>query len=87
MKLHLLILFFITALSASAQQNYDASLIPKELLPYASSVVRDDETSVEIKDLDNVIYHYKRAITVLNKNGVDDAEIVIAHNKIYTIKK
>lgn len=86
MKLRLLILFSIAALSASAQQNYDASLIPKELLPYASSVVRNDETSVEIKDLDNVIYHYKRAITVLNKNGVDDAEIVIGHNKMYTIK-
>lgn len=86
MKLRLLILFFITSLSANAQQNYAASLIPKELLPYASSVVRDDETSVEIKDLDNVIYHYKKVITVLNKNGDDDAEIVIWHNKMRTIK-
>jgi len=86
MKLRLLILFFLTALSASAQQNFDASLIPKELLSYASSVVRNDETTVEIKDLDNVIYHYKRAITVLNKNGEDDAQIVIAHNKMYSIK-
>lgn len=86
MKLRLLILFFITSLSANAQQNYAASLIPKELLPYASSVVRDDETSVEIKDLDNVIYHYKKVITVLNKNGDDDVEIIVAHNKFNIIR-
>jgi hypothetical protein len=86
MKLRLLIFFALIGFSASAQQNYDAGLIPKELLPYASSVVRDDETTVEVKDLDNVIYHYKRVITVLNKNGDDDAEIVIDHNKFYTIK-
>jgi hypothetical protein len=86
MKLSLLILFFLTTLYASAQQNYDASLIPKELLPYASSVVRDDETSVEVKDLDNVIYHYKLAVTILNKNGDDMALIQFGHNKNFTVK-
>jgi len=67
-------------------QNYKADLIPKNLLPYASSVVRTDETTVTIKDNDNVTYHVKYAITVLNKNGEDDAEIVLWHNKSRTIK-
>jgi len=72
--------------AANAQQNYDASLIPKDLLPYASSVVRNEEVTMEVKDLDNSVYHIKKAITVLNKNGDDDAHIVIYHDKNDVIK-
>ena len=63
-------------MAASAQNNYDASLIPKDLLPYASAVVRNEEITIEVKDLDNAIYHVKRAITVLNKNGDDVAQLL-----------
>ncbi|WCT14671.1 DUF3857 domain-containing transglutaminase family protein [Mucilaginibacter jinjuensis] len=67
-------------------QSYQADLIPKNLLPYASAVVRTDETIVTIKDNDNVTYHFKHAITVLNKNGEDDAEIYLWHNKNRSIR-
>lgn len=77
---------FILAITANAQTNYDVSLIPKELLPYASAVVRNEEVSYEVKDLDNVIYHLKKAITVLNKNGDDIAHIVIEHDKFNFIR-
>ncbi len=83
------ILFFclIGSFTASkAQQNYDASLIPKELLPYAGAVVRDNEVSIEVKDLDNAVYHVKQVITVLNKNGDNDAHIVVWHDKDRVIK-
>ena len=62
-----LFLLLFLATSGYAQQNYAVSLIPKELLPYASAVVRNEEVSTEVKDLDNTIYHVKTAITVLNK--------------------
>lgn len=78
-------LLFVCALTM-AQANYEASLIPKDLLPYASAVIRNEESSVEVKDLDNVIYHVKRAITVLNKNGDDIAHMVIFYNKNTSIK-
>jgi len=78
---YITIILLICCFTANAQQNYDASLIPKELLPYASSVIRNEETTVEIKDLDNVIYHVKEAITILNKNGDKDAEIELEHGK------
>jgi transglutaminase-like putative cysteine protease len=78
-------LLFVCALTM-AQVNYEASLIPKDLLPYASAVIRNEESSVEVKDLDNVIYHVKRAITVLNKNGDDIAHMVIFYNKNTTVK-
>src|SRR5882757_8129188 len=76
----------LLSVAANAQQNYDASLIPKDLLPYASSVVRNEEVTIEVKDLDNSVYHIKKAITVLNKNGDDDARIVIYHDKNDVIK-
>ncbi len=72
--------------AAKAQPGYEASLIPKELLPYASAVVRDEETTVEVEDLDNVVVHFKSAVTVLNKNGNRFATIAIAYNKSAVIK-
>src|ERR1700689_1796717 len=76
----------ITCTLANAQQNYDASLIPKELLPHASAVIRDKEETVQVEGLDNTIYHIKEAVTVLNKNGDDIAHIVIEHDKSTVIK-
>ncbi|MDR6941325.1 DUF3857 domain-containing protein [Mucilaginibacter pocheonensis] len=73
-------------MAALAQDNYDVSLISKDLLPYASAVVRNKEVSVEVKDLDNTTYHIKTAITILNKNGDDIARIVVWHNKSNVIK-
>jgi hypothetical protein len=86
MRYCFLVLFVVLGLSAHAQQDCSANLIPKELLPYASSVIRHEETTIEIKDVDNVIYHVKKAITVLNKNGAGDANIAIWHNKSRIIK-
>ena len=76
----------ITYTLASAQQNYDASLIPKELLPYASAVIRDKEESVEVEGLGSTIYRIKEAITVLNKNGDDFAHMVVEHDKSTVIR-
>src|ERR1700748_1378976 len=84
-----IILFFcllVSAVISNAQPNYDASLISKGLLPYASAVIRNKEVSIEVKDLDNTIYHIKEAITVLNKNGDDMAHIVVEHDKSNSIK-
>jgi hypothetical protein len=78
--------FIATSTLANAQQNYDASLIPKELLSYASSVVRNEEVTIEVKSLDNTVYHVIKAITILNKNGDEDARIVIYHDKNDVIK-
>jgi hypothetical protein len=79
------LLVLTIALSARAQQNYDVSLIPKELLSHASAVVRNDETTIDVKDVKSVIMHYRSAITVLNKNGDNNARIVLEHDKINRI--
>ena len=85
-KIFTVFYLLIFVVSVNAQQNYNASLIPKDLLSYAKAVIRDKEVNVEVKDLDNTIYHVKEAITVLNKNGDEDARIVIFHNKTRMIK-
>src|SRR5471030_2293751 len=84
----ILVIFCLLASASSlmAQQNYDAGLISKDLLPYASAVVRNKEVTIEVKDFDNTIYHIKEAITVLNKNGDEAAHIVVEHDKANIIK-
>ncbi len=79
-------LLLLTCTSAWAQTNYDASLIPKDLLRYASAVIRNEEITTEVKELDNVSYHVKRVITVLNPNGDNIAHMAIYYDKSIAIK-
>jgi hypothetical protein len=83
-----LVIFCLLLLTtiADAQQNYSVDLIPKELLSYASSVVRNEEISTEVKSADNVIYHKKEAVTILNKNGDHNAHIIIFYDKSDVIR-
>jgi hypothetical protein len=76
----------LLALGAKAQQNYDVSLIPKELMSYANTVIRYSDESVEVRSFNSQLYHIKQAITVLNKNGDRNARILIWYNKSRSIK-
>ena len=69
-----------------AQQAYDASLIAKGLLPYASVVVREQEVTIEVKDPGTTLFHIKQVITILNKNGDGAAAIVVNHDGTHSIK-
>jgi transglutaminase-like putative cysteine protease len=79
------VLLLLVASLANAQVNYDVSLISKELLPYASAVIRDQSVYTEVKD-NNTLYHIKTAITVLNKNGDNIAHIAVWYDKSNVIK-
>ena len=86
MKRLIIILISLVNTGLFAQTNYDASAIPKELLPYASAVIRNEEITVDVKSPDDVITTTKQAITVLNRNGDEMAHIVIEHDKSNVIK-
>ena len=73
-------------LSVKGQANYQVSQIPKELLTRASAVVRSMDLDIHVKDLDDVIYKYKIATTILNKNGDDEGGIYLWYNKSQQIK-
>lgn len=87
MKRIIPILFILlSSITASAQNNYNASLIPKDLLPYASAVVRNEEITTTVNDLDDVTTHVKRVITILNQNGDDAARLYVIYDKITKVK-
>src|ERR1700761_2793294 len=81
MRKALLLLGLLVACAKLFAQNYPANLIPKELLPYANAVVRHEEINTLVEDLSTVTYHVKRVVTVLNKNGEDEAIIKIFYDK------
>ncbi|MCD8739962.1 DUF3857 domain-containing protein [Mucilaginibacter roseus] len=85
-RLLILSLFIACAVTAKAQQNYDVSLIPKQLLPYASSVIRYSDEVVEISDIGAQTRRIKKAITIFNRSGDEDAEILVWHDKNTSIK-
>ena len=76
----------IASINAKAQSAYTAASIPKDLMPYASAVVRNEVVSTEVKSVDNVLYHIKRTVTILNKNGDDEAEVNVFYDKANSIK-
>src|SRR5471030_1385780 len=87
MKHALFIFCLLTGfLYAHAQDNYEAGMIPKDLLPHASSIIRDEQMSIQVEGLDNTIVHEKKAITVLNKNGDGDAVVYFDYDKGRVIK-
>jgi transglutaminase-like putative cysteine protease len=82
-------LFFVSFLSffvGYAQDNYDAELIPATLRSRANATIRNEETVVDMRSPDNVMYSVKQAITVLNKNGENNARLVLFYDKNTSIK-
>ena len=81
MKYYIVGCLIALSITVQGQSKYDVALIPKELLSYASTVVRNSEVRTEVKSFDNTSYYVKKAITVLNAGGDDDAEIVLWYTR------
>jgi len=81
-----LLTIITTVYTANAQQTYEVSAIPKELLSHASAVIRSNDVTIEVKSLSDVICHYRFVVTVLNKNGDDDAEFNLSYDKARQLK-
>ncbi len=81
-----LLFLLISSTIALSQNNYAVSLIPKDLLPYASAVVRNEQVTTTVNDMDDVTYHVKRVITILNSNGDNDAELYVGYDKNTKVK-
>ncbi|RZL44846.1 MAG: DUF3857 domain-containing protein [Pedobacter sp.] len=87
--MRLLSIITFTFLSISvvfAQDNYDAELIPSAMRNRANATIRNEETVVDMRSPENVMYTVKQAITVLNKNGDDNARLVLFYDKNISIK-
>ncbi|MFD2585219.1 DUF3857 domain-containing protein [Pedobacter vanadiisoli] len=76
----------LISVTGFAQDNYDADLIPSNLRNRANACIRNEETTIDMRSPDNVILNVKKAITVFNQNGEDEARLVIYYDKNISIK-
>jgi len=72
--------------ASDAQIQYAEQLIPQALKSRATAVVRDMETTVDMRAPDNVSVFIKKVITVLNTNGDERARLVLGYDKSTAIK-
>ena len=86
MKSWAIIILLLGLVQAAYTQNYSAAAIPKPLLTRAGAVIRNSETVIEVKALDEVFYRKKYAVTILNSSAVDEATIVLSYDKNSSIK-
>lgn len=80
------ILLFFVATNGFCQDNYDVDLIPANLRSRANSCIRNEERIVDMQSPDNVMLNVKKAITVFNENGEDEARLVLYYDKNVSIK-
>ncbi len=80
------LLTFFSLVNCCAQTDYAVDLIPATLRNRANAVIRNEETTVNMLAPNNVSYTVKQAITVLNKNGGDQARLVLFYDKNVAIK-
>ncbi|WP_316829497.1 DUF3857 domain-containing transglutaminase family protein [Pedobacter aquatilis] len=86
MRLTTLLFCLFISLNGFSQDNYDAENIPSALKNRANAVIRNEETLIDMRSPDNVLLSVKKVITVLNKNGEDNARLVLFYDKNTAIK-
>ena len=76
----LLIMSFITHV-ITFSQNYSINNIPEELKKNARTIVRVDNSFLELKSEGRAIQNSILARTIMNESGLDDAVLQLFHNK------
>lgn len=75
------------SLTFSQDLDLDVIHIPDSLIEKATSVVRFDETSIDLVSHKELTYKVKRAITILNERGIENAQLIVPYDKSNQIKK
>ena len=76
----------LSLVDCAAQDRYDTALIPASLRSRANAIIRHEETTVDMRAVDYVVYAVKQAITVINSNGENNAQLVLFYDKSTNIK-
>ncbi len=85
--LFIFILFFNFQFVSSQDFNLSVLSIPDSLKQNANSVVRFYDTNIELESSKKMKTKVKKAITILNKLGNHNSEIVVHYDKSNQIKK
>ncbi len=68
-----------SVLSTFSQKiNYSSLLIPSELKENANAVIRDNSLEITLSDVDDMVVHKRKVVTVLNKLG-DSKALMYQH--------
>ncbi|MBC7565346.1 MAG: DUF3857 domain-containing protein [Pedobacter sp.] len=88
MKVRFLLIALLLGLKCFAQDysNYQIKNIPLTMKNRANAVIRNMETSVDMRAPENVIFTVKKIVTVLNKNANQQAALALYYNKNTSIK-
>lgn len=84
-KVLVLILLILAGSVRAKDIKYRVSDIPKELKENSRSVVRNEEIVVEVTSISKTIVNVTYAITILNKNGLSDANFQQVYDKFTKI--
>jgi len=87
-KILLAIAFFSISFFSNAQDEslLVVATIPSELTTKANAVVRYDDTNVEVKAYNKMVYTNTRVVTVFNKEGNNNHRAVVHYDKNINIK-
>ena len=80
-----LIVSLAITLCSSAQNKYPVAAIPASLLKNAHVVKRMENARFEIINLHETVYTRKYALTILDENGQDYADLVVGYDKLKKI--
>lgn len=80
-------LLTFVAFPCFSQSPYATDLVPSNLKSRANSVIREMETTVDMRATDQVIMTVKKVVTVWNKSGDPRAELVIYYDKSSSIQR
>jgi transglutaminase-like putative cysteine protease len=83
----LIVLLLFRSLIALPQENLYSSLtIPDNLKKNANAVLRVDETQIEMASLKSLKHHYRRVVTILNKEGNDFLDAYVHYDDNINVK-
>ena|SRR5688572_11517102 len=85
MKKTFLAFALLATLFSFAAGKYPSIEIPAALLKNAHVVKRMEEIRFEIKSLDETIYTRRFALTILDEQGQDYADLVVGYDKLRKI--
>jgi transglutaminase-like putative cysteine protease len=75
----------LTGSAVNAQNDYDVAKIPAELTQDASVVIRNENLNLNVKSASNATMSYRTAITILSKNGEDQAVMSEYYDKFSSV--
>jgi transglutaminase-like putative cysteine protease len=79
------VLLFISS-TIKAQINYSIQSIPKALMSRAGAIVRNSETTITIRQLDEVYIKERYAITILNASAMEEASLYLFYDDDSSIR-